>query len=186
MYQTRAGHGLRDLAPPVVRPRGDVERAFVNFIDVGGGGEITEQNNIYFGGDWPEAPPSTSCSPDASDDPDPYFFDANCDGVDGDPADSVFVSISSGLMNASCVVARKEPWGEYEQTQFRTAAAWVHGGEGWYPYTGEGRPPQGAAMANLAMCDRFEDGDVTQLIRTGDRVTIQPGEGRVIVEPGAN
>ena len=45
---------------------------------------------------------------------------------------------------------------------------------------------QGAAMANLAMCDRFEDGDVTQLIRTGDRVTIQPGEGRVIVEPGAN
>ena len=41
---------------------------------------------------------------------------------------------------------------------------------------------QGAAMANLAMCDRFTDGDVTELIRTGDRVTIQPGEGRVIVE----
>ena len=44
---------------------------------------------------------------------------------------------------------------------------------------------QGAAMANLAMCDRFEDGDVTQLIRTGDRVTIQPDAGRVIVEPVA-
>ena len=43
---------------------------------------------------------------------------------------------------------------------------------------------QGAAMANLAMCDRFDDGDVTQLIRTGDRVTIEPGEGRVIVESG--
>ena len=41
---------------------------------------------------------------------------------------------------------------------------------------------QGAAMANLAMCDRFTDGDVTELIRTGDRVTIKPGEGRVIVE----
>ena len=27
VYQTRAGHGLRDLAPAVVRPRGDVERA---------------------------------------------------------------------------------------------------------------------------------------------------------------
>ena len=44
---------------------------------------------------------------------------------------------------------------------------------------------QGAAMANLAMCDRFEDGDVTQLIRTGERVTIRPAEGRVIVEPVA-
>ena len=44
---------------------------------------------------------------------------------------------------------------------------------------------QGAAMANLAMCDRFEDGDVTQLIRTGERVTIRPAAGRVIVEPAA-
>lgn len=41
---------------------------------------------------------------------------------------------------------------------------------------------QGAAMANMAMCDRFEDGDVTGLIRTGDRVTVKPAEGLVIVE----
>ncbi len=42
---------------------------------------------------------------------------------------------------------------------------------------------QGAALADLTLCDRFEDGDVTGLIRTGDRVTVIPGEGRVIVEP---
>ena len=41
---------------------------------------------------------------------------------------------------------------------------------------------QGAALADLALCDRFSNGDVTQVIRTGDRVTVQPGTGRVIVE----
>ncbi len=41
---------------------------------------------------------------------------------------------------------------------------------------------QGGALADLALCDRFADGDVTQLIRTGDRVTVRPAEGLVIVE----
>jgi uncharacterized protein len=41
---------------------------------------------------------------------------------------------------------------------------------------------QGAALADLALCDRFVDGDVTTLIRTGDRVTVDPGLGRVVVE----
>lgn len=41
---------------------------------------------------------------------------------------------------------------------------------------------QGAALANMTMCDRFEDGDVTQLIKTGDRVTVKPDQGLVIVE----
>ena len=40
---------------------------------------------------------------------------------------------------------------------------------------------QGAALANMAMCDRFVDGDVTQLIRTGDRVTVNPAAGLVTV-----
>ena len=40
---------------------------------------------------------------------------------------------------------------------------------------------QGAALANLTMCDRFTDGDVTDLIRTGDHVRIEPAEGRVIL-----
>ena len=38
---------------------------------------------------------------------------------------------------------------------------------------------QGAALANMAMCDRFEDGDVTQLIKTGDHVTVNPSAGLV-------
>ncbi|MDJ0778369.1 MAG: DUF126 domain-containing protein [Gammaproteobacteria bacterium] len=41
---------------------------------------------------------------------------------------------------------------------------------------------QGAALADMAMCDRFEDGDVTQLIRTGDRVTVRPAQGLVEIE----
>lgn len=42
---------------------------------------------------------------------------------------------------------------------------------------------QGGALANMALCDRFEDGDVTQLIKTGDNVTVDPANGVVTVEP---
>lgn len=42
---------------------------------------------------------------------------------------------------------------------------------------------QGAALANLAMCDRFEDGDVTQLIATGDDVEVNPDAGEVTLYP---
>jgi predicted aconitase with swiveling domain len=40
---------------------------------------------------------------------------------------------------------------------------------------------QGAALAQMAMCDRFEDGDVTRLIRTGDEVEVDPAAGLVRV-----
>ena len=43
---------------------------------------------------------------------------------------------------------------------------------------------QGAALANMAMCDRFADGDVTQLIKTGDRVTVNPEIGLVTILRG--
>ena len=41
---------------------------------------------------------------------------------------------------------------------------------------------QGGALADMALCDRFEEGDVTQLIQTGDRVTVNPELGLVTVE----
>jgi predicted aconitase with swiveling domain len=41
---------------------------------------------------------------------------------------------------------------------------------------------QGAALADLALCDRFDDGDVTTLIKTGETVTVYPAEGRVVIE----
>ena len=41
---------------------------------------------------------------------------------------------------------------------------------------------QGAALANMAMCDRFEDGDITRLIKTGDLVTVKPDTGLVTIE----
>lgn len=40
---------------------------------------------------------------------------------------------------------------------------------------------QGAALADMAMVDRFADGDVTTLIRTGDRVEVDPENGVVRV-----
>lgn len=40
---------------------------------------------------------------------------------------------------------------------------------------------QGAALADLTMCDRFEDGDVTDLIRTGEIVRVEPDKGLVTV-----
>ncbi len=40
---------------------------------------------------------------------------------------------------------------------------------------------QGAALANLTMVDRFEAGDPTTLIRTGDQLRIEPAEGRVTI-----
>jgi hypothetical protein len=40
---------------------------------------------------------------------------------------------------------------------------------------------QGAALANLTLCDRFEDGDVTQLIKTGDEVIVDPEAGLVTI-----
>ena len=41
---------------------------------------------------------------------------------------------------------------------------------------------QGAALADMTMCDRFEDGDVTTLIKSGDFVKVYPEKGLVIVE----
>ena len=38
---------------------------------------------------------------------------------------------------------------------------------------------QGAALADMAMCDRFEDGDVTELINSGDLVQVDPSNGIV-------
>jgi len=40
---------------------------------------------------------------------------------------------------------------------------------------------QGAALAQMALCDRFVDGDVVALIRTGDELDINPAAGLVRV-----
>lgn len=40
---------------------------------------------------------------------------------------------------------------------------------------------QGAALADIAMCDRFEEGDVTKLIKTGQRVKVDPVAGLVTI-----
>ena len=40
---------------------------------------------------------------------------------------------------------------------------------------------QGAALADMAMCDRFADGDVTGLIGTGDLLRVEPAKGRVLI-----
>ena len=40
---------------------------------------------------------------------------------------------------------------------------------------------QGAALADMAMVDRFADGDVTTLIKSGERVEVDPENGIVRV-----
>ena len=40
---------------------------------------------------------------------------------------------------------------------------------------------QGAALAKMAIVDRFEEGDVIKLIKTGDELTVQPSLGRVVL-----
>ena len=40
---------------------------------------------------------------------------------------------------------------------------------------------QGAAFAELTMLDRFEAGDPTTMIRTGDELKLEPAEGRVTI-----
>ncbi len=40
---------------------------------------------------------------------------------------------------------------------------------------------QGAALAEMTLCDRFEDGDVTRRIRTGDRLLVNPAAGMVTI-----
>lgn len=40
---------------------------------------------------------------------------------------------------------------------------------------------QGAALAGMAMCDRFEDGDVTRLFETGQEIVVDPENGTVCV-----
>ena len=45
---------------------------------------------------------------------------------------------------------------------------------------------QGMAMANMAMCDRFEDGDITQIIKTGDQITVKHARGEVVLRRDVN
>ena len=40
---------------------------------------------------------------------------------------------------------------------------------------------QGAAHANLPMIDRF-DGDITTMIKTGEKMTVEPKTGKIIIE----
>ncbi len=40
---------------------------------------------------------------------------------------------------------------------------------------------QGAALADLALCDRFAGGDITELVRDGDYLVVDPASGLVQV-----
>lgn len=44
---------------------------------------------------------------------------------------------------------------------------------------------QGAAFAGLTLVDRFDQGDITALIHSGDEVGIEPADGRVTIQSRA-
>ena len=72
-----------------------------------------QTNNVVFPDDDAGQPDQGACSPDREDEPDPDFFDANCDGLDGDKSQSVFVATygddanpgTKGLPKASVAAA---------------------------------------------------------------------------------
>ena len=41
---------------------------------------------------------------------------------------------------------------------------------------------QGAALAEMPLCDRFEDGDITDLIKTGEQLIVDPRAGLVTIK----
>ncbi len=41
---------------------------------------------------------------------------------------------------------------------------------------------QGAALADMALCDRFEDGDVTKMVKSGDLLIVDPENGQVTIK----
>lgn len=43
---------------------------------------------------------------------------------------------------------------------------------------------QGAAMANMTLVDRFSDGDITKLVKTGQMVTVNPQAGHIQLTSG--
>ena len=43
---------------------------------------------------------------------------------------------------------------------------------------------QGAAIADMTLVDRFADGDITRLIKTGQIITVNPEAGRVELASG--
>lgn len=40
---------------------------------------------------------------------------------------------------------------------------------------------QGAALAEMPLCDRFAEGDVTTLVKTGDAIVVDPQNGEVTI-----
>ena len=48
-------------------------------------------------------------------------------------------------------------------------------------HVGIGPRVRGAALADMALCDRFEAGDVTTLVETGDTLIVDPGRGEVTI-----
>ena len=40
---------------------------------------------------------------------------------------------------------------------------------------------QGAALAEMPLVDRFEDGDVIQLVQTGDTIRVDPETGQITI-----
>ena len=41
---------------------------------------------------------------------------------------------------------------------------------------------QGAALAEMPLCDRFEEGDITDLIKTGEQLIVDPKAGLVTIK----
>lgn len=83
-------------------------------------------NNVVFPGeDMGPQEEMGECSPDQLDEPDPSFFDANCDGIDGDESQSVFVATYGDDANPGTKSLPKASVGAAIEEAAATGKTWV-------------------------------------------------------------
>lgn len=89
-------------------------------------------NNVVFPGDDTGTPDEGSCDPESLDEPDPDYFDANCDGIDGDASDSVFVATYGSDDNPGTKALPKATVAAAISTAAAEGKGWVLVGESFY------------------------------------------------------
>jgi hypothetical protein len=105
-------------------------------LDAGGtpdSSDTTGQtNNVVFPGDDAGQLDQGACSPDREDEPDPDFFDANCDGLDGDESQSVFVATYGDDTNPGTKALPKASVAAAVTTAAAEGKSWVLVAESFY------------------------------------------------------
>lgn len=91
-----------------------------------------QTNNVVFPDDDAGETDEGACDASRLDEPDPDFFDANCDGIDGDAEDSVFVATYGSDENPGTKALPKATVAAGISAAAAEGKAWVLVGESFY------------------------------------------------------